>query len=1271
MKKIAFCFLLFTFNLFAQKEANIWYFGKNAGLDFNSGVPVALTDGQLNTEEGCASIANNAGQLLFYTDGVTVYNRNHQIMQNGTGLMGNSSTTQSATIIPKPGTSNLYYIFTIDVQGQSKGLRYSIVNMNLDNGLGEVTAEKNIPLYSPTCEKIAITKHYNGIDYWIITHGYGDNKFYAYRLTTTGVSTSPIISSTGIVVDTSMAYNTMGYMKISPNGRKISICHQFLYTCQLLDFDSQTGVVSNPLTIIENDLGQLYGTEFSPNSEILYVTAAVSGNLYQFDLNSNDIISSKKIIHNFSESIGALQLGPDKKIYLTVYGKNKISVINFPDIIGSGCDLKVNTIDLKGRISTAGFPAFNQSFFFNPEIEFKNACVGQNVSFTFATNQTITNAVWDFGDGSPNQNSITGNHIYSTPGTYTVSVTATNDLGVTGTKTRTITIYTVPTASTPQDILVCDNNNDGLYEFDLTSTSNAILNGQDANQFLIKYYASAADYSNNLPITTPSKYINPVAYQQQTIIAEVYNKDNGECKATTTFNTDVFDSPKPQTNVTPFTSCDNTSFGTDTDGRIRFNLTQKNTEILNGQSNSQFTISYFKDAGLTNAIATPANYVNTNSTETIYVKVSNVDHANCFATTSFSLQVFSLPAITSVVSLKQCDDNIDGFSVFNLTEANSKIAANYQNETFTYYQSAIEAQNGTNAIATPTAYTNQTVSNDVVYVRVVNANGCFRVAQLNLNVSTTQIPATFTRSFTVCDDAVSGTNTDGIASFDFSTVTTQIQNIFPVGQQLDITYYRNLADALAEQNAIADISNYRNIGYPNTQKIYIRVDSKVNNDCLGLGQHITLNVERIPIVQPKVYTHCDDDQDGKFAFNTATLQSELLNGLTNVSVSYFDQNDNPLPSPLPNPFVTSSQTLRAVVKNNTPTGCQYETTIQFIVDDLPEAFPISAALTTVCDDEANPVIQDGKFAFDTSTFHSTILGNQTGMTVNYYDQNNKPLPSPLPNPFVTATQNVRVEVINPINTSCTASRIIPFVVHPVPKINLSGYEIVCNAQTITKTLDAGLVDNTPTTAYTYVWKKDGTVLPNESNYTLNINQEGLYTVEVTNTYGCSRTRTMEVTASDLATIDNVQVTDLSNHNSITITVSGDGNYVYSLDNIDYQASNTFSSIPAGIYTVYVKDLNGCGISAKEVSVLGIPAFFTPNGDGYHDYWNIQGMSTTIHANTKILIFDRFNKLLKELNPHSQGWDGTYLDNPLPANDYWYTIQLGDGRLLKGHFSLKR
>ena len=333
--------------------------------------------------------------------------------------------------------------------------------------------------------------------------------------------------------------------------------------------------------------------------------------------------------------------------------------------------------------------------------------------------------------------------------------------------------------------------------------------------------------------------------------------------------------------------------------------------------------------------------------------MTHKDNVACFASTSFQIEVLATPVITSVVSLKQCDDTIDGFSEFNLEEAIGKITANSANETIVFYKTLADAQNNSAPIPNLTTYTNQLVSNDAVYVRVTNANACFRIAKVNLLVSTTQIPLNYAKIFIECDDAVLGTNTDGVASFDFSAVTAEVRNQFPVGQLLDIRYFRNLADALAEKNAITDISNYRNIGYPNTQKIYIRVDSQVNNDCLGLGNHITLNVERIPIVQSLTQIHCDDDQDGKYAFDTTNLESQLLNGLNNVEVTYFDQNNVLLSTPLPNPFVTASQKLKIIVKNTLPKGCAFESSISFVVDDKPEAFTVPSNLTSICDDESN------------------------------------------------------------------------------------------------------------------------------------------------------------------------------------------------------------------------------------------------------------------------------------------------------------------------------
>jgi large repetitive protein len=159
LKKVLYIILLFSLPLMAQKEAANWYFGWNAGLDFNSGSPVALTDGQLSQMEGCATISDSGGNLLFYTNGIEIYNAQHEIMQDGTGLLGSQSSSQSAIIVPSPGSLTRYYVVAVDAEGGANGLTYSVVDMSLDGGLGGVIIpEKNIQLEPLVGEKVTATK---------------------------------------------------------------------------------------------------------------------------------------------------------------------------------------------------------------------------------------------------------------------------------------------------------------------------------------------------------------------------------------------------------------------------------------------------------------------------------------------------------------------------------------------------------------------------------------------------------------------------------------------------------------------------------------------------------------------------------------------------------------------------------------------------------------------------------------------------------------------------------------------------------------------------------------------------------------------------------------------------------------------------------------------------------------------------------------------------------------------------------------------------------
>ncbi|WP_426095138.1 T9SS type B sorting domain-containing protein [Flavobacterium sp. DSR2-3-3] len=1272
-----FTFLIFSLSLstYGQGEANIWYFGERAGLDFNNGTPVALTNGKLNTYEGCATISNSAGQLLFYTDGVSVYNKNHLLMENGIDLRGNNTTTQSATIVKKPNSLTIYYIFTCAAQGSDEGLKYSEVDLSFNGGLGAVTSNKNILLFTPTTEKLTATLNRTGEGVWVITHGSGNNNFYSFFVDNSGVNSIPVISSAGVEVAGDQ--DSIGSMKVSQTGDKL-ICANNSSLTELFNFNNETGVVSNPRLI--TDKPTTYGVEFSQSGKIAYLTTGSNVpekyELNQYDLTATNIpvseINLLTIIHRESNPL-ALQLAPDGKIYVARDLVPYLSAITNPNVLGIGCNLQLKAVDLNGRLSYAGLPQFTPS---NLQVTIKtqNNCLGEMTSFSLDSNREIIAAQWDFGDSNSSTN-LNPNHFYSSIGNYTVSVKATSNTGVT-TETKNIVIYEVPTAFQPQNISICDNNNDGFRTFDLTSQNTAILNGQDPTLNKVDFYVNAADYNDNLAINSPTTYTNTTAYLPQTIIALVTNKANPSCKSSTSFSISVNESPIPEiyTSISNYLVCDNTSIGNDTDGHVLFDLTQKSSTILKGQSATQFLLTYYKDIALTQNIAAPSAYANTNATETIYVKMYNKDNPICFATTSFKIQVSALPTINQNVDLKQCDDDINGFTIFNLEEAIPKITANATNESITFYTTQIDAQNNRNPITNPISYSNQIISNDIVYTRITNSNGCFKIATIHLIISTTQIPINFVRNFIVCDDAVLGTYTDGISSFDFSSINNEIKAIFPVGQQLDITYYRNLNDALTEKNTILDIVNYRNIGYPNSQKIYVRIDSKLNNDCLGLGSPIQLTVEPIPVMQPIKEIQCDDNHDGLFAFDTSTIQTRLLNGSTNVTLKYFDENNNSLSSPLPNPFVTRSQILKVEATNTAMTACSYETTLEFVVSDLPEASPIPSNLLIVCDDEIDPTKQNGKYAFDTSTFHNTILGGQTGIIVKYYDANNNLLSSPLPNPFVTISQNIRVEVINPNNANCKATMSIPFVVHLLPPITLNGEERLCsNISNFTKVINAALVDELLIDNYKYEWTYNGNLTSGETEYTLTIDKTGTYTVKATTDGGCSRTRVIIVSASNIAKIENIKIEDLTSINSIQVSATGTGDYVYALDdeNSHYQSENLFTNVSAGIHTVYVKDLNGCGITLKEVAILGIPNFFTPNQDGFNDYWNIKGVNNAFNAKIIINVFDRYGKLISKLNPLNHGWDGNFNGRPLPSDDYWYTIALEDGRILKGHFTLKR
>ena len=341
--------------LFAQQERNIWYFGFGAGLDFNSGAPTVLTNGALNTDEGCSSICDANGDLLFYTDGITIWDRTHAVMLNGTGLTGDPSSTQSGIIVKKPGSANLYYVFTINTDWN-----YSIVDMSLNNGYGGVTANKNVLIYQGyVSEKQTATYHQNGTDIWVVAHT--QNEFHAHLLSPTGLNPTPVVSVVGPVHP-----NLYGQMKISPQGNRIALgTYAGVTDVSLYDFDKVTGQVSNNMELT-NGITQCYGLEFSPNGRWLYcsMNSAVY-TICQYDLSLTNVAAiqaSQTIIGNSLAEPGGMQLGPDGKIYCTQYFNNYLGVINSPNQQGVLCDFDSAAINLGTGSCGLGLPGMISKF---------------------------------------------------------------------------------------------------------------------------------------------------------------------------------------------------------------------------------------------------------------------------------------------------------------------------------------------------------------------------------------------------------------------------------------------------------------------------------------------------------------------------------------------------------------------------------------------------------------------------------------------------------------------------------------------------------------------------------------------------------------------------------------------------------------------------------------------------------------------------------------------------------------------------------------------
>lgn len=369
-----FLFLLFVQFTYAQQQTKWWYFGRNAGVCFDGDSVKAVANGGLSTEEGCVVISNSMGDLLFYSDGITVWNSKHEVMMNGAGLKGDPSSTQSGIAVQRPMNPSQYYLFSVAATAGASGLTYSLVDMTKDGGKGSVIQEqKNVQLAAPVTEKLTSVLHRNGKHFWVLVHGWKNNEFLAYLVTENGVSAQPVVSKVGSIHEPDAAtptslLNTQGYMKANPDGTNIALALEETNIIEMFDFDSETGVVSRPISVKMPAKSYVYGVEFSADGSLLYATAAGTGELYQYNLQAgSDSLIQKSLMRvgktPNGEWLGALQLASDGKIYFPIYQTSYLGVIEHPNVLGQGCEFKLNAVELLGKKCALGLPSFIQSYF--------------------------------------------------------------------------------------------------------------------------------------------------------------------------------------------------------------------------------------------------------------------------------------------------------------------------------------------------------------------------------------------------------------------------------------------------------------------------------------------------------------------------------------------------------------------------------------------------------------------------------------------------------------------------------------------------------------------------------------------------------------------------------------------------------------------------------------------------------------------------------------------------------------------------------------------
>jgi len=842
-------------------------------------------------------------------------------------------------------------------------------------------------------------------------------------------------------------------------------------------------------------------------------------------------------------------------------------------------------------------------------------------------------------------------------------------------------VITLP--STPY--VICSDSGFGTINIYLYGKALVDATGQN---YSFQFFETQSDAENNINSISNTVAYNNLTPGNSTIWIRIQDPVSG-CFSVYPISFQLVVPPKLPSSLPKVTVCD--LLGNKQDGLGVFDLTVQNAALLAAQTvQGTYQIRYFTTQALatsnTNWIVDPTQFQNTTNPQTIWVRIEDTAKpGSCARVMSFVIEVNAPLVLTQPLPIVMCDTDLpnDGSMEIDLTVREQQIFGGLPpfGAVVSYHRTEQDAENGFNNIVDPKKFYN-TVNPQTVYVAVVNQYGCRSVISLTVRVLPVPEPNMTPTPLELCDEG------NGMAIFDLTKAEPSLSNF----TNYTYSYYVSEAGAHIGPSDPSIITTPTGF-LSGTSSVWVRVENSftdTNQRCHTVVR-LELIVNPLPSVGPMTaLLACMDNPVDFTIFNLHDKDAEALAGANpaDFTVKYFVSQENAEDNVNPLPYTYMNTTARRQViwvrVENKDTGCFNISSFALQIEQAVYAFTPNPR--EFCETD---YVNDGISLIDLTVFDAEIIGNQPledDLIVEYYRWGGIVKITPEDSAQVFNGEVIIAKVVN-VNGAILCSDTVNITIRlkdaPVVKPLENG--VVCYEYRDQQTLVSGHYLDTGVTesGYTFVWTFDNQPLIPvmadvlDGGRRIFVKRGALYTVVVTGPNGCSTTRSAVVSEAPSITIDEVKITDsFGDTNAIEVMAyAGPGALLeYKLDEGSWQKSNIFLDVTPGEHTVYVRIEGEPCISSKVITVMDYPKFFTPNNDGYNDTWNIWSLKN--QPDTKIYIFDRFGKLIKQLSPAGAGWDGTFNGQPLPSTDYWFKAEYIDPKTglnkeVTGHFSLKR